>query len=86
VRRPAVLACVEAIPEQTTELSATSIRPGAVGMDAIKQKFATWRGMVSDSTWKGYNVWVDRSTIGGSQVIGHLKFVLALLAVNAVEA
>jgi len=37
--------------------------PAAVGIDAIKQKFAMWRGMVSDSTWQARNVWVDGSAI-----------------------
>jgi ketosteroid isomerase-like protein len=37
--------------------------PAAVGIDAIKQKFAMWRGMVSDSTWEARNVWVDGSVI-----------------------
>lgn len=43
-----------------------SIEPGmppAVGMDAIKQKFAMWRGMVSDSTWEARNLWVGGNTI-----------------------
>lgn len=43
-----------------------SIEPGmppAIGMDAIKQKFAMWRGMVSDSTWEARNVWVEGNTI-----------------------
>jgi ketosteroid isomerase-like protein len=37
--------------------------PPAVGIDAIKQKFTMWRGMVSDSTWQARNVWVDGNTI-----------------------
>jgi ketosteroid isomerase-like protein len=37
--------------------------PAVVGIDAIKQKFAMWRGMVSDSTWRARNVWVDGSAI-----------------------
>jgi len=43
-----------------------SVEPGmppAVGIDAIKQKFTMWRGMVSDSTWQARNVWVDGNTI-----------------------
>ena len=43
-----------------------SIEPGmppAVGMDAIRQKFAMWRGMVSDSAWEARNVWVDGNAI-----------------------
>jgi len=37
--------------------------PPATGIDAIKQKFAMWRGMVSDSTWEARNVWVEGNTI-----------------------
>lgn len=37
--------------------------PAAVGIDAIRQKFAMWRGMVSDSTWQARNVWVEGSAI-----------------------
>jgi ketosteroid isomerase-like protein len=37
--------------------------PAAVGIEAIRQKFAMWRGMVSDSTWQARNVWVDGSAI-----------------------
>jgi ketosteroid isomerase-like protein len=37
--------------------------PAAVGIDAIRQKFAMWRGMVSDSTWQARNVWVDGNAI-----------------------
>lgn len=37
--------------------------PPAAGLDAIKQKFAMWRGMVSDSTWSARNIWVDGNTI-----------------------
>jgi ketosteroid isomerase-like protein len=37
--------------------------PPAVGIDAIRQKFTMWRGMVSDSTWQARNVWVDGNTI-----------------------
>jgi ketosteroid isomerase-like protein len=37
--------------------------PPAAGIDAIKQKFAMWRGMVSDSTWQARNVWVDGNAI-----------------------
>ncbi|MBI4516217.1 MAG: nuclear transport factor 2 family protein [Deltaproteobacteria bacterium] len=43
-----------------------SIEPGmppVTGIDAIKQKFAMWRAMVSDSSWKARNVWVDGNTI-----------------------
>jgi len=43
-----------------------SIEPGmpaAVGIDAIKQKFAMWRGMVSDSAWEARNIWVDGNAI-----------------------
>src|SRR6266849_5993559 len=43
-----------------------SVEPGmppAVGIDAIKQKFTMWRGMVSDSAWQARNVWVDGNTI-----------------------
>jgi ketosteroid isomerase-like protein len=43
-----------------------SIEPGmppAVGIEAIKQKFQMWRGMVSDSTWQARNVWVDGNAI-----------------------
>ena len=44
------------------ESSEAGMQP-TVGMEAIKQKFAMWRGMVSDSTWQARNVWVDGSTI-----------------------
>jgi len=37
--------------------------PPAVGIDAIRQKFAMWRGIVSDSTWQARRVWVDGSAI-----------------------
>ncbi len=43
-----------------------SIEPGmppAVGIEAIRQKFTMWRGMVSDSAWEARNVWVDGKTI-----------------------
>jgi ketosteroid isomerase-like protein len=38
-------------------------QPPMTGIDAIKQKFAMWRGMVSDSTFRAANVWVDGNTI-----------------------
>jgi len=37
--------------------------PTAVGIEAIQQKFAMWRTMVSDSTWQARNVWVDGNAI-----------------------
>jgi ketosteroid isomerase-like protein len=37
--------------------------PPVAGIDAIKQKFAMWRGMVSDSTWEARNVWIDGNAI-----------------------
>jgi ketosteroid isomerase-like protein len=37
--------------------------PPAIGIEAIRQKFAMWRGMVSDSTWQARNVWVDGNAI-----------------------
>ena len=37
--------------------------PPQVGLDAIKQKFTMWRGMVSESSWTARNVWVDGTTI-----------------------
>jgi len=33
------------------------------GIDAIRQKFTQWRGMVSDSAWDAKSVWVDGNTI-----------------------
>ncbi|MBI1816286.1 MAG: nuclear transport factor 2 family protein [Deltaproteobacteria bacterium] len=46
--------------------SIESVEPGqppAVGIEAIRQKFAMWRGMISDSSWRARSVWVDGSTI-----------------------
>jgi ketosteroid isomerase-like protein len=43
-----------------------SVEPGAppaMGIEAIKQKFAMWRGMVSDSSWNARHVWVFGNTI-----------------------
>lgn len=43
-----------------------SVEPGmppAVGLDAIRQKFAGWRQMVSEATWQAPHVWVDGNTI-----------------------
>lgn len=37
--------------------------PAAVGIDAIRQKFAMWRSMASDSSWQARNVWVDGNAI-----------------------
>jgi len=37
--------------------------PPSVGIDAIKQKFAMWRGMVSDSTFTPRSVSADGKTI-----------------------
>jgi ketosteroid isomerase-like protein len=37
--------------------------PPAVGIGAIRQKFQMWRGMVSDSSWRARNVWVERNCI-----------------------
>jgi len=37
--------------------------PAAVGIDSIRQKFAMWRSMVSDSSWQARNVWVDGNAI-----------------------
>ncbi|MFQ5665866.1 MAG: nuclear transport factor 2 family protein [Candidatus Binatia bacterium] len=53
-----------------------SIEPGmppAVGIKAIKDKFARWRRTVSDSSWRARKVWV-----GGNTIIiewtGHVTF------------
>jgi ketosteroid isomerase-like protein len=43
--------------------SAEPGQPPAVGIEAIRKKFAMWRGMVSDSSWRVRNVWVDGNTI-----------------------
>lgn len=37
--------------------------PASVGLEAIKQKFAMWRGMVSDATFTPRSVVVDGNTI-----------------------
>lgn len=37
--------------------------PASVGLDAIKEKFAMWRGMTSDATFTPRTVVVDGSTI-----------------------
>ncbi len=37
--------------------------PPAVGLDAIRQKFAMWRGMVGSATWRARNTWVVGNTI-----------------------
>ena len=37
--------------------------PAGVGIDAIRQKFAMWRSMASDSSWQARNVWVDGNAI-----------------------
>lgn len=47
--------------------------PPSMGIEAIKQKFAGWRAMVSDSTWEARNVWVDGNTIV-IEWIGHVTF------------
>jgi ketosteroid isomerase-like protein len=38
-------------------------QPPMTGLDAIRQKFAMWRGMITDSAWTAQNVWVDGNTI-----------------------
>lgn len=43
-----------------------SIEPGmppVTGIEAIRQKFAMWRGMVSDSSWEARHVWVEGNAI-----------------------
>jgi ketosteroid isomerase-like protein len=43
-----------------------SVEPGMppqVGIDALKQKFAMWRSMTTDSTWRARTVCVDGNTI-----------------------
>jgi ketosteroid isomerase-like protein len=43
-----------------------SVEPGMppmTGIDAIRQKFTMWRGMVSASSWDARNVWVDGNAI-----------------------
>jgi len=37
--------------------------PAMSGIEAIRQKFAMWRGMVTDSRWTARNVWVDGNSI-----------------------
>lgn len=37
--------------------------PPSTGIEAIKRKFAMWRGMVSQSSWTARNVWVDGNAI-----------------------
>ena len=37
--------------------------PPSIGIDAIKQKFAGWRSMITDSRWKARNAWVDGNAI-----------------------
>lgn len=37
--------------------------PPMKGIEAIRQKFAMWHGMVTDSKWTARNVWVDGNTI-----------------------
>ncbi len=37
--------------------------PPAVGVDAIRQKFAMWRGMVGSATWRARNTWVFGNSI-----------------------
>jgi len=34
-----------------------------VGIAALREKFATWRSMIRDSTWRPLNVWIDGNTI-----------------------
>ncbi len=53
-----------------------SIEPGQppfVGIEAIKQKFAGWRAMTTESTWQARNVLVDGNTIA-IEWEGHVKF------------
>lgn len=37
--------------------------PPSVGIEAIRQKFAMWRGMVTDAKFEPRRVWVDGNTI-----------------------
>ena len=37
--------------------------PPVKGIDGLRQKYAQWRAMASDSTWKARNVWVDGNSI-----------------------
>ncbi len=43
--------------------SAETGMPPQVGVEALRQKFAMWRTMTTDSTWRARNVWVDGNTI-----------------------
>jgi ketosteroid isomerase-like protein len=53
-----------------------SVEPGmppAVGLDAIKRKFAMWRSMIRDAAWEARNLWADGNTIL-IEWVGHVTF------------
>ncbi len=37
--------------------------PPVKGIDGLRQKYAQWRAMAGDSTWRARSVWVDGNTI-----------------------
>ncbi len=37
--------------------------PASIGVDALREKFANWRTMTTESTWQAKNVWTFGNTI-----------------------